>query len=217
MGHEPNYDKGEIEELIYGGGKVDKLVAAINLKDFYNDLHDTLVNKKFKDILNDPDGEFLDNQTKAGEFTDNKPNMNRTGDMFEKKFYWVKKSESALEMEMEWYAKKKSEITEHGWFEVKIYLVCRHIVEVEKLVGNKKIKLQSGGWEFRNEIKYKNNMIKKYLHNIPIVKNHKFLQKLYFESMYAKKIEQDIHFAEQKIFSIIYNVIDKHFGTHITH
>ena len=60
-------------------------------------------------------------------------------------------------------------------------------------------------------------MIKKYLHNIPIVKNHKPLQKLYFNSIYAKKIEQDIHFAEHKIVPIIYRVIDKHFGTHLAH
>ena len=208
---EPNYDSGEIEELIYGDGKVDKLVSTINFKNFYNELHDTFIDKKFKDILNNPDGGFLDNQTKAGEFTDNKGNMNRTGDMFEKHFVWIKKTGNALEMEMKWKAKKKSEITEHGWFEIEIDLVCRYVAEVEKLVGNKKMKLQSGAWEFRNKVIYKNNMIKKYLHSIPIVKNHKFLQELYFNSIYKKKVEQDLDFGVEKIVPIIYSVINKHF------
>lgn len=217
MGHGPNFETGMFEGKIKDGGKVEKLVAAIDLRAFYMDLHDTLVAKKFTDIIDNPDGGFLNNQTKAGEFTDNKAYMNRTGDMFEKKFYVFKKDGVPTEIEILWKAKKKSEITDYGWYEIKIDLVCRFITNKEILDGNKKIVLQSGGWEFRNEVIYKNNMIKKYLNTIPFVKNSKFLKEMYYEHMYVDKIEYDIDFGEHKIMKIIYTVIDKHFGTHLAH
>ncbi len=208
-----NYKEGIFQETIKDGGKVEKLVTPINLRAFYNELHDTLVKNKFKDMLNDPDGDFLNNQAKAGEFVDNKANLNRTGDMFEIKFFLMKK-EGVSEIEIQWKARKNSIITDYGWYEFKFDLVCRNMKDIDILEGNKKITLQSGGWEFRNEIVYKNNMIKKYLHKIPIVKNSPYLQKVYFEHIYMDKIEHDIIFGE-KILKIIYKVIDKHFKTNI--
>ena len=209
-----DFKSGKIEKKIYGNGKVDKIVAGINLKAFYKDLHEALVNSNFKDILNDPDGGFFDYQTKKGEYTDNKANLNRTGDMFEKKFIWIKKDNGNVDLEFEWYAKKESVITQHGRFEVKIYLVCRNIEKIEKLVGNNKVKLDSGGWEFRNEIVYKNSVISDFLHKIPFVKNSPILQEMYINFVYGGKIKQDINYGETRVFSAIYSVIDKHFNSY---
>lgn len=202
---------------IKDGGKVDKLVKPINLKAFYNEMHDWLVSKGFKDMLNDPDNslkyetfEGLDNQTKAGEFTDNKANLNRTGDMFEIKFYQMKK-EGVTELEIAWKAKRKAEHSINGWFEFKLDLVVRNLKDVEIVDGAKKTNLQSGAWEFRNELVYYNNFKEAKIMKMPIIKNFHFLQELFFEKFHGPLIEADEKFGEEKLLEGIYSVINKHF------
>lgn len=200
-----------IEAIIKDGGTMEKLVKSVDIRAFYNELHDVLVAKNFKDIFFDPDsGDFFNHQTKAGEFTNNKENLNRKGDMYEIKFTKVINSD-VTELEFVWKCKKKAEFSNTGWFEVKIDLTSRNIKDIEIVNGSSKKVLQFAGWEFRNEILYKNNVIKKKLNKIPFVKNSEIIKDLYINHMYAKTLESDIHFGEHKIYGLIYGVINKYF------
>jgi len=204
-------------KTLKAGGKVEKLVKPVNLRAFYMEMHDFLVAKGFKDDLDDPDFkpkfdtyEGLDNQTKAGEFTENKDNLNRTGDMFEKHFYLMKK-DGVTELEFKWFAKRKAEYSVNGWFTFKLDVTVRNMKDVEIVNGSKKTVLQSGGWEFRNEFVYKNNFKEAKLVKVPFVKNSPFLKDLFFEKFQGKLIEADEKFGEEKMLPAIYSVINKHF------
>lgn len=224
MGHDlhPN-DKGIIEEKFHDG-KLEKMTALIDFKAFYNELHDALVSNhvvKFHDMMGtktDKDnGEFFNHQVNDGEHIDNDnpdmPYMNRTGDMFETKFYWVKKDETSTELEVTWEAKAMTLYAQgNGWMEFKLDLVCRHIVDKEVLIGNNKKVMQEGAWEFRNKLVYKNNVVRDFLWKVPVVKNSHMLQGLYLNHMYKKLFEKDVDFCKHKLKPIIYNVIEKHFG-----
>lgn len=209
-----NIDKNNIINFtIKDGGAVEKLVAPINLKNFYNDLHKVLVEKGFIDMLNDPfEGGFFDHQTKVGEFTDSKNNKNRTGDMFEQKFFWMTHPDNTNETEIVWKARRKSPHTKYGWYEVKLDITCRRIVNQEILdKNNNKQVFQSGAYEFRNSIEYKNNIIPKKLSKMFLIGNSENLRNIYLKRMYGNILEADFNFGIEKIKPMIYNVINKHF------
>lgn len=207
-----------IEKFVFGEPtKVENLKANINFRAFYNELHDKLIHNeyvRFYDMLGEPEdqkvGDFFDEQVKLGEHVDNKSNMNRAGDMFEWHFQW-QKEDNRVNFEMKWKAKAKTPYSAYGWVEIYIDLVNRFLTDKEVLVGNQKVTLQNGTWEFRNKVVYKNNIIPKYLNEIPIVKNSPMLQALYLDHVAHEKIAKDIHLCEHKIVPFLYKIIDKHF------
>lgn len=212
-----------IEKGVFGfPTKVENLKANINFRAFYNELHDKLVHNqygRFVDMLGEKDdqkiGDFFNEQAKLGEHVDNGFEeeggfLNRTGDMFEWHFQW-QKEDRAVNFEMKWSAMMKTPYSAYGWVEVHIDLVNRFLSDKEVLVGNQKVTLQSGAWEFRNKIVYKNNIILKNLKKIPIVKDSPMLQALYLDYVYAEKIKKDIHLCEHKVKDFLYAIIDKHF------
>ncbi len=196
-------------------GKLDKLVATTNFRAFYMEMREILVDFGFKDMLGNPNetklGIFFEHQAARGEFVENKTYLNRVADVYEKKFMWSKKADSTVEMEMEWYARYKTPHSRWGWCEVKIYLVCRRIVNVEVLDGNNKKILQQGSWEFRNEYTYKNNIVTQYLNTVPIVKNSHLLKDIYLEHLYEKTLDQELDFCQHEIIPLIKNIIKKYF------
>ncbi len=208
--------KNNIIELGFRGypTRVENFKCEVNFKAFYNELRDAFVNNKtakFVDVLNDPDtGEFLDFQVKAGEHVENEVNQNRSGDMFEKHFQWEKMAH-AVNFEMKWKAKVTTPHSPYGWCEIEIDLVNRFLADKEILVGNTKKTVQGGSWEFRNKIKYYNNIIPKYLQKIPIVKNSASLQQLYIDHIHYNLLVEDIEWSIIKLNDIIYSVINKHF------
>lgn len=221
--HEFNLESnGIIEKAITGfPTKLEKFSISTNLRAFYNELHDTLVHNlygRFTDMLGDPEGQkvgdFFDGQAKLGEHVDNGlPSeggfLNRTGDMFETHFMWAKKMNS-IEMEVKWKAKMDTPYSAYGWVEFELDLVNRFLTDKEVLVGNEKKVLQSGSWEFRNKIKYKNKVLKK-LKKVPFIKDYPSIQGLYIDYVYYEKILKDIEFCETKIKPLIYKVIYKYF------
>jgi hypothetical protein len=201
---------GEFKQVIKDGGKVDKLSCSVNLKAFYKDLHNYLVDKGYKDIIDDPEGGYLDYQAKKGEFVDNKANLNRTGDMFEKKLYIMKK-DGITEIEIMWKAKRKSEQSSYGRYEFKLDLVCRNMKDVEIVEGNSKKVVQKGGWEFRNEFVYINTFEKDYLDKIPFLSKFPKIKEYLFEMMQGKLVEKDIDDGFTKFYPGIFSIIQKHF------
>lgn len=194
---------------------LEKFSADINLKALYNDIVQFFINYDFKDILG-PDsgkGKFFDYAQKQGEPMDNKEYLNRTPNMFEKHFLWSKKADGTVEFELRMQARRHMPFSPYGWIELKIELVNRRIVNKEILLGNDKKVVQSGAWENRNNIVYKNSVITDYLNNIPYVKNHPKLKEYYVQFIYSKYLDADIHFAEKKIKKKFYDeVIFKHFS-----
>lgn len=208
-------DGSEMIEADLYKGKLDKYVATTNLRAFYMELREVLVDWYFKDLLGSvaerKKGFFFEGGAKRGEFVENKIYHNRTADMFEKRFMWSKKADSTVEFELIWEARFKTPHSEFGWLEFKLDLVCRRIVNKEVLDGNTKKVLQQGAWEFRNLFIYKNNIVDRYLKGIPFVKNHKFLRKIYLDHMYKHTLDNDVEYCEHEIMPIIQNLIKKYF------
>lgn len=211
--------KTEIIEAEFWGGKLENYRTSVDLKAFYNDLHDAfLYNKKgkFKDMVGTGDekkwGHFFNYQAKAGEHIDNERYYNRTGDIFEKKFVWNVQPSGNSEFELIWEAYFPLPFTGYAWVEFKIDLVCRVMVDKEILVGNEKKKVQDGTWEHRHRIKYKNTIIPEYIAKIPIVGKSPSLRKLVLEHLYLKRIEEEITYVEHQIAPIVKNVVTKHFS-----
>lgn len=220
MSHSPKHwhlaeDGSEMIEADLYKGKLDKYVATTNLRAFYMELREILVDWYYKDLLGSREdkknGDFFGGEAKRGEFVENKIYENRTADMFEKRFMWSKKADSTVEFELIWEARYKTPFSDFGWLEVKIYLVCRRIVNTEILEGNVKKILQQGAWEFRNEFVYKNNVVHKYLNNVPFVKDSKALRKIYLDHMYKHTLDHDVEFCEHELMPIIQNLIKKYF------
>lgn len=209
----PNFETG-IMSMVLKDNILEKVTVSINLKAFYNELHDALVNIGFKDMLgekkNKDIGKFFGYQAKKGEFVDNKTNKNRTGDMFETQFYMMKKS-FATELEIKWFAMYKSPFSKFGWYEYEFYLVVRNMKDIEIMENGKKNTLQNGSWEIKNKITYKNSIINDYLSTVPFIKNHHNLQHLYIDKIHGTILEKDILFGLQKIKPYIYKIFDKHF------
>lgn len=188
------------------GGKVEKFTCMVDLRAFYMEMHDVLVAKGFKDVLQ-PGG-----YAKAGEWVHAGKNLNRTGDIFEKEFITIEHG-SKREVEIRWEAVQSIPTSVYGSIIFKLDLVCRNIQDKEILVGNEKKIMQSGGWEFRNSIIYQNTILKDFLQNIPFVKNFPMLQQLYLEKFYEPKVNEDIfEFLFPKTKAAIYGVIHKHFA-----
>ena len=84
-------DGSEMIEADLYKGKLDKYVATTNLRAFYMELREVLVDWYFKDLLGSvaerKKGFFFEGGAKRGEFVENKIYHNRTADMFEKRFY----------------------------------------------------------------------------------------------------------------------------------
>ena len=220
--HEFKIDgNGIISSAVHGeNGETEEFASLIDFKNFYNELHDTLIENKhvkFVDMLGpkkDKDkGNFFDHQSpRSIYYSQAKQWKNRTGDMFEDHFVWAYHGDYE-EMEMNWRAKAPTKYSAHGWFEVKINMVNRTVLNKEVLMGNEKKVLKGGKWEFRNEFYYKNGVILKYLHKIPIVKNSATLQRLYIDYVYNKILQKDIDYCWDNLKPIIYDVIHKHMKT----
>lgn len=208
-----NFKTGIMSEVLKDN-ILEKITVPINLKDFYNELHDALVKQGFKDMLGEKEnkdiGKFFDYQAKKGEFVDNKNNLNRTGDMYETMFFQMKKSH-ATELEIKWFARLSSPHSPYGWYEYEFYLVVRNMKDVEIMENGNKKTLQNGSWEIKNKITYKNSIIKDYLLTIPFVKNYHSIMELYLDKIYHHHLEEDINFGIHKVKPYIYNIFNKHF------
>lgn len=207
-------ENGIIKEEVYGGGKVDKFVGQINLKNFYNDLHDALVGMGFKDVKGKDwkHQKYLKGWAKAGEMVD--AEENRTGDMFEHHFQWTEQENGWIDFELKWRAMLESDLTPYGWLVFELNLDCRNLHDVELLEGNSKKVIQEGGFEFRNKCTYYNSLHRDYLNNIPFVKNSPLLKTFYQNRMYGEILEKELHWAEHDVIHGIYHVIEHHFAPH---
>jgi len=173
----------------------------IELKDQQRYTYLRISDEKFPRLLvsrRTRDGKFLGNWAKQGEFVDNKGNLNRTGDMFEKSYTLIT-HEHGKTIQIVWQAFKKTPYGDHGWVEFKLDVQSPFMSDKEILVGNNKKVLQSGTFEFRNSITYKNLVVKKYLINIPLVKNSPFLKDFYLNNLFKKSLENDLEFCEIKV------------------
>lgn len=210
------HDGSERVEAELYKGKLDKFIATTNLRAFYMELHEILIDWGFLDMLGTPEdmkkGIFFEGQANKGEFVENRINLNRSRDVFEKRFMWSKKADGTVEFELIWEARAKTPHSESGWLEFKLDLVCRRIVNKEILDGNNKKVLQQGTWEFRNVFIYKNNIVTDYLNKIPIVKNSSTLKKLYLHHLYEHTLNDDIEFCETHLMPLIVNIINKYFS-----
>lgn len=218
-----NYEIHEIGndliQVTFWDGKLAKYACATDLRAFYMELHNFLVNNKsgrFVDMLGTPDemakGDYFDHQVKFGEHFDMPKFLNRQGDMFERKFVWNKFSNGMFELEMEWFVKAPMPYSGTGWVEIKFDLICRNIKNVEVLEGNTKKVLQQGTWEFRNRVFYKNRVFKQVINNIPIVKNSDWLKIKVFNYFFLKRIEDDLNKFEFSIKPQIQLLMDKYFA-----
>jgi len=208
----------KILEAKYKDGKLAKYTKAMNFKAFYMELHDVFLNNdklRILDSLGTPADKEIGNhfnyQARFGEHGDAGKYNNRTGDMFEKMFIWNLKPGGATEFEMVWEGVAPIPYSGYGWVDIKIYIVCRRIIEKEILVGSEKKVLQEGAWEVRNRFTYKNNIIPNVIAKIPVVKNSEMLQSYVFNYFYLKDIENDLDAVEEKLIPMIDAVFEKHF------
>lgn len=176
----------------------------VDIKKFYNDLHDLLVAMKFTDTWK-PNGIYLAN---AGEWVDNKIQLNRNSDMFEVEHVVIERG-WAKEFEFKWQFKRGLPESDYGEVAFEIGLVVRDMKDVEFLdTNNNKIKTQIGKWEFRNSMEYKNTINKDYLDKIIFVKGSPFLKKVYMDRFYQKNLENDINTCfkfKGKIYELIHS------------
>lgn len=211
---------GIIENQFHGKieGETEFYKTLVNLRGFYNELHDKLIDNeigvKFVDVMGTKkekeEGNFFDKQRPNSVKEDPKRWQTRTGDMFEKHFVWAK-HDGYNEVEIKWHFKAPAKFSQFGWIEIQIDLVNRFVADKEVLIGNTKKVLQDGTWEFRNKMYYRNSVILKNVKNIPIVKNSPNLIQLYVDHLYYKTLLNDIDYCKYKIKPFIYSIINKHF------
>jgi len=183
--------------------------ATVDLKGFLKDMNNTLLALKFKDQL--PNSKQA---AKRGEMVEpsKKKNFNRTGNMFETKYYWWNLPNGKYEAEIEW---KSQGVIPHakGTTEVKfkLDLQARNVTPVEKLIDGKKKKMYRAPWEFRNEIVYiYKDCPAEWILKIPLIGDG--AKKKIFEYFYEKEIEEHWTFAVEKMRGAIIKTIDKHFS-----
>lgn len=225
LGHnEFSVDENEIIYVNIGSGKLEKYTSAVDLKGWYNDLHDTLVYNKvvrFVDMQGTEKdmkkGDFIEYIHKFGEHIDADSYQNRTGDMFEVRFHWNKPMPDLIELELEWKARApmnditKIGNTSYGWFEFKLDLVNRMMKEKEYVVNGETKKFLVGSWEFRNRYAYKNKIIPELLNKIPLVKNNGRLKAMIINYFYLRLLEKDVDIVERELHPLINNQIKKFF------
>lgn len=211
------FKKGELQ--LYGD-KVDKFNANVDLKGFYNELHDLAVKEKWGDNLEPgfttPRPGFADGNImmQEGEFANIKDDANRHSDMFETHFMLSDKGNGGQEFELKWEIRCKYPLSHFGsnaYAIFKLDLVNRFMTDKEFDVGGKKKKLQTGTWEFRNKVVYYNNIGEK-ISKLPILGNWNWTRLLYYKKLYVPYVQKDIDFTIEKIIGKIYGVINKHFS-----
>lgn len=188
-------------------GSLKKYNANVNLKAFYNELHDVLDDKNFQDAWT------VYNKLNKGEFPDN-DKFTRTNDYYETKFVVIDKGDGSKELEIVWEAVTigTPHCSKMGKIHFKLDLSVRNWKKLEVLEGNQKVTYDSGGWEFRNKLEYENTIVEDYLENIPFVKSRTWLQKLYIENVYMPNVKHDIEkHILVRIVPAIQGVIDKYF------
>lgn len=199
-------------DLIYKGdpiklwdGQCKKYTANLNLKAFYNELHDLLVDKSFTDR------NFIGIPLKKGEFLNN-DDLTRNQDYFEKKFVVINKGDSK-EIEITWEAHtNKVPFTSHTVIEFTFAIECRNWQVKEVLDGNQKKTFDTGTWELRNKLYYNNFIVKNYLKTIPFVKNSENLQKLYLKYIHMPKVKAELEkHVKPKVIKPIADLIEKYF------
>ncbi len=188
---------------IYGGGKVDKYSATMDVKAFLKELHDVLDVLSFKDILEPKNYALKGTFVNAGDY------KNRTYDMYEKKYVFVDKGTGVCELEVAWECQRGTNYA-GSTIIFKLDLSVRNMKDVEIVVGNQKKKMQNGSWEFRNSFIYK-NPINDTISKIPIIGKSEKLKAIVFALFYEAEIENDIiGFCLAKIKPKVYSVIEKH-------
>lgn len=199
----------EGKEIALWNGDLRKYNASVNLKAFYMELHDVLDGKNFQDIW------YVESKINKGEFANNDgPGFTRNNDYYETKFAVIDKGDGTKELELVWEAVVigTPHSSKMGRISFKLDLSVRNWKKQEILDGNNKIILDSGAWEFRNRLGYKNTIVADHLDKIPFVKSRPWLKKLYIENLYMPKVKHDI---EKHIFvriaPAIQNVINKYF------
>ncbi|MFW6009508.1 MAG: hypothetical protein ACOC16_03935 [Nanoarchaeota archaeon] len=192
------------------GGDLKKYNADVNLKAFYNELHDWLLDREFVDMSFD----FKDDvRLKRGEFPDSS-NLTRDSDYYENQFTIIKKPGGVSELELKWEAKNNHvPFSGYGVVFFKLDLSVRNWKKKEFIdANNKKHVLDSGAWEFRNKLEYQNTVVKDYLDTIYFVKDSMWLKELYLKNVYMKKVKDDIElFVVPKFLAGIMRIIEKHF------
>lgn len=191
---------------LFGKGRTDNFVKPVNLKKFYTEFRDLLVELEFKDELGSKKeqdlGNFVGFWLNAGEL-ESATNETRPADMFEK-LYITKINESGFgEFELIWKAFLVSPYSKYGQFEFKLDIACRNLKDIE--IGGKIF--QSGKWEFRNVLIYRNKVACDFLKKIPIVKNSNFLIHSYMNFVYNKNIEADLDFGENVLIPKLHGFI----------
>jgi hypothetical protein len=204
----------DFEGVIFAG--THSYSKTTDLKGFLKSFANLMLEKDFKDMLRDhksdvPEGHegWFDNAASPMEHAD--ASRKRSPGMFEEFYQKWDRGNGAFEMEMTWWARRK--ISDFGWIEFKMNLQ-NHVggKNVEVLEGNSKKILQTGKWEFRNVFIYKNDVVRRYLNNIKIVKDRDWLKKMYVNHIYKKQLFWDLDAAEMKFGALLKKHIEKYFA-----
>ena len=218
---------GPVEEIYKEGkvklyhSKVDKYTSLVDLKAFYNELHDFLVNEDWGDFLTpgfdtQRGKEFGGGNVlvKKGEFTDAGDYRNRTRDMFETHFMFSDKGNGGKEFELKWDAVTNLPLSHFSSARVifKLNVVNRFMPDKEVEIDGKKVTMQGGTWEFRNELIYVNTIRQDNIDKLPILGKWNWTKELYYSKFYVKYVENDINYILGTVRAKIYAIINKHFS-----
>ena len=83
--------------------------------------------------------------------------------------------------------------------------------DIEILEGNQKKTIQTGSWEFRNDMKYKNSVHNNFIMKLPIIKKSEYLQKLIFKIFFEKSLERDFEYFHHRTLGKIQKYIESSF------
>ena len=203
--------KGEIPKKAY-------INTAVDLGAFYKEFRNVLLNNweniEFTDkhgkLSEQKKGNFLEHYPTSAEYKDPAGGLLRPEGIYIHHYVWAKHN-GFEEHECVWWARCKATYSKRAWYEFRMRIDVRNLVEREVLEGNKKKKLYYGTWEFRNEMYYKSKIIPDFLHKIPIVRNSPVLQELYMDYTYYNTMKADMVYIRSKIIPMLYEVINKHF------
>ena len=199
-------------------------ITSLDHRAFMKEFIEELERLKFDDIGTDlslnkyraKQGEF-DKEHKT-EIIDSKGDIlsvpwKRIANTYETRSAMFLNPDNSIDIEWEIKAYKEAYLSsKFGRYELKVELVCRVGKEVEKLVGEKKKKLISGRWEFRNYLHYTDSVIPDYLDKLPIVKNFTFIKQAFIDHFWYKKLQAEENYLGESIYPRLNNIVLKHFS-----